>query len=1283
MKKQYFFLVFLLLFMSYGNASIAQIVGTDCFLQGHWLEIGVDQMGAFGTCTSPAGYHPHTCYCTTTCTSPSGELDAAYDWGHDGWAIGSPCMMGNYTIPGYPQEGWSIQVGATEYRNWAGGGVCTGPFTVPGSITGYSNSGGTITGTFTGNVVGLHIVQETRVDTTASWVVVTTKIYNTTGAAITGVYYERTCDPDNVSMWGGGSSTENVIVHQNEDARHDVMIGTYATTSSGGITFNRYNSYMALATKDCRAKCGVIPGLAPSNTPAQLWAGTGTVITALGDSNNMDEGIFLVFNIGTIAALGSPGDSAVVSYAYIYDGNDGIDSALPDPALTIGGSTAFPPRPFPGVVVDTYNACANPGITVVPVDLPFAGDKTWTWSTWTWSPATGLSATTGIHTTITIAALPPVITYTITGTDPATCGTRTMLLTILACNNVRANTPCYGDTLFLRRVGDSTGCTYYWYGPGGYTSTQQDPFIYPATYADTGKFYAVRTFAGLHDTDSITVYIHDKPIVTASNNAPLCLGIVDTLQLNVSPTIPGETFIWSGPAAFASGIQNPIVPGFGPPNVGTYRVIVTTVFGCKDTSTTFADTITRPLPPTITDQSYCQYQPFVPFTITGLAPGGIVLWYISATGGTGSTTPWVPVNTSVPGIYKNYFTQKNGSCESIRDSISVLVKPTPIAPVVTGPTQYCQYIGPIVPLTVTPLDSIRWYTVPAGGVPAYIEPIPNINTAGAYNYWVTQTVSGCESPATAVTINVWPKPAPPVVTPQSWCQYWVPASVSVAPSGAGDVLTWYGPGVTAGYLVAPLPNTSIAPDTIVYYITETTSHGCISDSARDAVVIKVKPPAPLTKTKAYCQGDPSNLLNELVDSLFGSHLDWYLNTAPIPNVRPNTDTVPGIYTWWASQVVNGCQSDSAAVNVTIIYKPVFSIDARPWVCQFDSIMLAYSGPSLFEPGYYWTLPVGAFAINGTNIGDSQIIVKFDSANQNSFVVYLRASDDSGFCASDTNIHIKVVPQPTMIAYTKPDICVGDTTDLALSSRSSDAYDYKWYVDHIVMTSSGALNIISSNSSSGGPFSISWLDTGLHIIMVTSTTQEGCKSLPTYDSVEVHQVPDASFKIIYANGSLCIEDSVEFRANTQNYNYSYVWAPAHDFNNINKPDIWGKMEAAHNQITLTVTDPFGCYATQSMEVDPGSCCMLLFPNAFTPNGDGKNDWFEPNNPTFHSGYHRFHMFRIANRWGQTIFESANSADARWDGNYNGVPQDMGVYYYYVKYDCGGQTLEQKGDVTLIR
>jgi gliding motility-associated-like protein len=310
-----------------------------------------------------------------------------------------------------------------------------------------------------------------------------------------------------------------------------------------------------------------------------------------------------------------------------------------------------------------------------------------------------------------------------------------------------------------------------------------------------------------------------------------------------------------------------------------------------------------------------------------------------------------------------------------------------------------------------------------------------------------------------------------------------------------------------------------------------------------------------------------------------------------------------------------------------------------------------------------------------------ITVTFDSVYQNNYIT-LRASDDSGFCYTDAQIRIKVIPQPTMIAYTKHDVCLGDTVELSLASRSDDAYTYKWFVDNVIMSASNALSIVTSNSNTGGPYSISWVDSGRHVIKITSSSAEGCKSLPTYDTVLVHTGPDAAFAISSQHPhGICLEDSVEFTARINNLNYSYVWGPEHDFNNLNQSIAWGKMEEVNNVITLKVTDPYGCYATATLNVDAGSCCLIAFPNAFTPNGSGpeENNVFKP----YVAGYHRFHLFRIMNRWGQTIFESANSSVMGWDGKFNGVPQDMGVYYYVLKYDCGGKTLEQKGDVTLIR
>lgn len=574
-----------------GLQSFAQLVGTDCFLQGQFVEVGINQMGGFGTCTSPANYHPHVCCGTVTAFTPGGNLDAVYDWGHDGWSTGSPQLMGAYSIPGFPQEGWSVEVAGTEYRNGAWGGICTGAFAIPGGHTGYTNTAGNKKEFWAGAVAGLSIRQETRLDTFDSWVVITTVLRNTTGAPLTGVYYQRTLDPDNTSFWSGTPVTRNRIVHQNEDARHLVKVSAHGQTAASGTTpaYDSINSYLSLATKDCRAKALVISGLSPSTRPSTLWTGTSVSLSALGATNYADQGISLIFNIGTIAAF----DSTSLSYAYIYKGAaNSLDSALPDPGIVING-TLQPTVPMPGDNYDTFQAC-NSGLLTLPVSLINADTKTWATAKWTWAPSTGLAATTGVNNTITLTGLPPSITYTIIGTDSSltsagltSCNRKVFYLTILTCNGAESNYPCVGDTLWLNAPGDSVGAMYRWYGPLPTTamiSTQQKFFKYPTSMLDTGRYMVVKSHGTQSDTAYTTAKIAQLPRITLGHNQPNCAPPVNTLNLTCTTDSICTSWAWTGPAGFTAAVQNPSLM-FDSSKDGDYIVNVTSVKGCNNKDT--------------------------------------------------------------------------------------------------------------------------------------------------------------------------------------------------------------------------------------------------------------------------------------------------------------------------------------------------------------------------------------------------------------------------------------------------------------------------------------------------------------------------------------------------------------------------------------------------------------------------------------------------------------------------------------------------------------------------
>ncbi|MEX2590208.1 MAG: gliding motility-associated C-terminal domain-containing protein, partial [Chitinophagales bacterium] len=92
-----------------------------------------------------------------------------------------------------------------------------------------------------------------------------------------------------------------------------------------------------------------------------------------------------------------------------------------------------------------------------------------------------------------------------------------------------------------------------------------------------------------------------------------------------------------------------------------------------------------------------------------------------------------------------------------------------------------------------------------------------------------------------------------------------------------------------------------------------------------------------------------------------------------------------------------------------------------------------------------------------------------------------------------------------------------------------------------------------------------------------------------------------------------------------------------------------------------------------------CFKIIMPSAFSPNGDGLNDFYKVLSKKLES-----FTLRIYNRWGELIFEEENNRFGGWDGTYKGQGVDVGVYTYYVKgKTLLGDKIDQTGILTLIR
>jgi gliding motility-associated-like protein len=116
------------------------------------------------------------------------------------------------------------------------------------------------------------------------------------------------------------------------------------------------------------------------------------------------------------------------------------------------------------------------------------------------------------------------------------------------------------------------------------------------------------------------------------------------------------------------------------------------------------------------------------------------------------------------------------------------------------------------------------------------------------------------------------------------------------------------------------------------------------------------------------------------------------------------------------------------------------------------------------------------------------------------------------------------------------------------------------------------------------------------------------------------------------------------------------------------------------VTLVVLDNLGCYDTASEEIIKLQSCYITVPNAFTPNGDGKNDYLYPLNGDLATNLE----FQVYNRYGQLVFETRDWSK-KWDGTIGGKPQPSGTYVWMLHYTDGasGKSFFLRGFSVLIR
>ena len=133
-----------------------------------------------------------------------------------------------------------------------------------------------------------------------------------------------------------------------------------------------------------------------------------------------------------------------------------------------------------------------------------------------------------------------------------------------------------------------------------------------------------------------------------------------------------------------------------------------------------------------------------------------------------------------------------------------------------------------------------------------------------------------------------------------------------------------------------------------------------------------------------------------------------------------------------------------------------------------------------------------------------------------------------------------------------------------------------------------------------------------------------------------------------------EDEVLILSGPECINCTYQWNTGDTVRNI---DVEEK-----GVYVLNVINNSGCEFTDSVMADLVKCeCNFYLPSAFTPNNDGKNDFF---NPLYYCDIAEFKI-NIFNRWGEKIY-TANNPEFKWNGKVENKFVQEGVYAYVIEY-----------------
>ncbi len=273
------------------------------------------------------------------------------------------------------------------------------------------------------------------------------------------------------------------------------------------------------------------------------------------------------------------------------------------------------------------------------------------------------------------------------------------------------------------------------------------------------------------------------------------------------------------------------------------------------------------------------------------------------------------------------------------------------------------------------------------------------------------------------------------------------------------------------------------------------------------------------------------------------------------------------------------------------------------------------------------------------------------------------------CDSIYYLNLKVNPLPDVVlnngnGMREVGLCPGSQNILSIVNPTAGT-TYQWFNNNTILPGeTGPSYTVSSEGS----------------YWVAAVSDKGCKDTSKRIKVVVYPQPVAKIEPL-SDEIICAYDTLKLTAE-QGTADDYRWEPAKPFRLLGGaegPEVSGVF-IEPTLVTLTAYNLYGCFDTATAMVYTKPCCEVFVPNAFSPNGDGLNEYF---NPSLQTGQILV-MMQVFDRWGKLVYNNTNISKG-WDGNYeDGAKAAMDTYMYYIKYTCSdGKLYEKKESISLIR